>query len=120
MQDFWPYFAGFFDADGHLVIRWRRDARYRAGGRYELKLGISQKDRRVLAKIRDELQKRRIPGKIHIYYHRNLWYLEIYSKNAIVTILKRISPYLLVKREKARQVFTLMGVLRPETGANPP
>ncbi|RLI24174.1 hypothetical protein DRO57_07345, partial [Candidatus Bathyarchaeota archaeon] len=71
------YIAGLFDGEGSVVVRFKKDKRYKAGYQLMLKVTLPQKSKELLEKVRDTLNM----GKL--YYHRRdeLRYLEIYNIN---------------------------------------
>ena len=93
------YIAGFFDGEGCITHR-----RPKAGGRAYRKVSMSQKDPEVLEAIQTylgygRLRQRKYPGS------GGVWVLHIDNRHNIRDFLTRISPHLIVKREKAMEVL---------------
>ena len=46
------YIAGFFDGEGSIIVRLKKDQRYRAGYQLVIKIAIHQKSRDLLELIK--------------------------------------------------------------------
>jgi len=121
------YTAGFFDGEGSIVVRFKKDKRYKSGIHILIKVNVTQKDRKVLEDIRSVF----VCG--HVYFHKRdkLWYLEIYRIREIEKFINAILPYSRVKKvlkiikkkeHLSSDVLKKIKILwlGPETGANTP
>ena len=127
------YIAGFFDGEGSLAVRIRKDPRYKSGHQILLRINITQKSKDVL-----ELIKKEYPAA-KLYFHKRdkLWYLEIYQIEEVSRFCSALHGKVVVKatllekflrvleqmkkqkhktRQGANEIKNLWMV--PETGAN--
>lgn len=90
------YLAGFFDGEGSLIIRFKKDERYRAGYQIEPKINISQKDKHVLELIQNRL------GMGKLYYHKrdDLWHYNVQKFDDIARFVSLIKNKVIVKRRQ--------------------
>ncbi len=66
------YIAGFFDGEGSLIIRFKKDKRYKTGMFVEPVINITQKDKHIL-----EIIQQKYGGKI--YYHKTSYGTTIFG-----------------------------------------
>ena len=59
------YIAGFFDGEGSIIVRLKKDPRYHAGYQVVLKITLHQKSKAILEEI---LKSLGVDGKI--YFHK--------------------------------------------------
>ena len=130
------YIAGFFDGEGSVIVRLKKDQRYRAGYQLVIKIAIHQKSKDILELIN---QKLGISGKIYYHSRDKLWYLEIYRLEDIKRFVKNLKDRLVIKKyqiEKLAQILDLVdkkfhldprGLMlieavwrAPKTGVKPP
>ena len=128
------YIAGLFDGEGSVVVRFKKDERYKAGYQLMLKVTLPQKSKELLEKVRDTLNM----GKL--YYHRRdeLWYLEIYNIDDLFKFTNLMKGRVFLKREKLTKLSRIICLMKkkrhlslsgikfimtvwrtPETGDNP-
>jgi intein-encoded DNA endonuclease-like protein len=127
------YIAGFFDGEGSLTVRMRRDPRYRSGQQFLLKINITQKNKEVL-----ELIKKKYPAaKLYFHNRDKLWYLEIYQIEEIYRFCAALRGKVVVKATLLEKFFRVIEEMKkqkhrtrqgankiknlwmvPETGAN--
>lgn len=112
---FWAYFAGFFDGEGHLELPFER---YTSP---HLRINQSgDEGKRVLSYFVDVLKNQcGLPGRMWVRLAskspnnfvnppkklRPMWELQISKRESVEFILRRIVPYLWVKRTKASDVL---------------
>jgi len=98
----WEWLAGFFDGEGCIVVR--RDGRFPNGDvRIWLQVHQHARSASVLFDIREFLGSRKVP----VYYrdadaHSSL---QITTRQGVKLCLKRMLPYLRVKRLQAEDVL---------------
>ena len=93
------YLAGLIDGEGCIcVVRWRNKA---GGTQYQLRLRITNTNRTVLEWVAE-----RFGGQIHAdRTHPAMWkpkFVWDVSSRTASRILELVSPYMIIKREKAR------------------
>ncbi len=93
---FGDYLAGFFDGEGSLIIRIRKDNRYKTGYQVELKVNITQKNEEVLKLI----QKRFGFGKIYFHRRDKLWHYNVYRRAEIKKFISAIRGRVIVKKKR--------------------
>ena len=89
------YISGFFDGEGSLSVRIREDKRYKTGFQVLLRAEITQKNRRVLEMLKDELKI----GNIYFNSHDKLWQYMIHKIKDLEKFVKIILPWSIVKKE---------------------
>src|SRR5437016_14207046 len=72
------YFAGFVDGEGSFNLSFRRRSDYKLPWKISLCLNVSQKDRSILALLKDHLQC----GAIR-YKCDDVWFFEVNNLTAI-------------------------------------
>lgn len=90
------YLAGFFDGEGSLIIRFKKDDRYASGFQIKPNIDIAQKNLEVLNKIKNDLKI----GKIYYNKKEKLWHYDIYKFKDIEKFISTIKGKLIVKRDK--------------------
>ena len=129
------YIAGLFDGEGSIIVRAKKDNRYKAGYQLVVKIALHQKEKYILEMIKDTLAL-----DAHLYYHRRdkLWYLEIHKISEIERFVQLIGPRSIIKKIKFNRLkiilemihlklhLTREGIMRilavwraPATAANP-
>lgn len=94
------YLAGFFDGEGCIDIATR-------GSKHKqlyLRLAVSQTNLQVLSDIQEEFGGGIYTIKKRADHHKQAWVLVWTTKTAL-DVLKRIYPYLKVKRSQAQLVL---------------
>ena len=102
------YIAGLFDGEGSIVVRAKRDVRYKAGYQLIIKITLHQKDKQILETIKEVLKL-----DAHIYYHKrdDLWYLEVHKISEIKKFLRLIGPRSYIKRQKFRKLENILNMV---------
>ena len=90
------YIAGFFDGEGSLILRVRKDQRYKNGFQIKPHIDVTQKNPKVLRKIQHELNM----GKIYKNSSDDVCHLCIYQTDDIVKFLELIKNHVIVKKAK--------------------
>ena len=93
------YLAGFFDGEGSLIIRFKKDSRYASGFQIKPNIDIAQKNLEVLNKIKNDLKI----GKIYYNKKEKLWHYDIYKFKDIENFISIIKGKLIVKRDKLKK-----------------
>ena len=111
----WQYIAGFVDGEGCIYfVRFVRDKNspYR-GGAFSIQQIIT--NRKVIDEIHEFLNQQRIFSHIYICKQSKnamgkipIISLEIARQRDLLNFLKEIVPFLIVKKEKAQQVISLI------------
>jgi len=88
------YLSGFFDGEGNFNIKIRKDKRYKNGFQVTPRIQITQKNKRILEKIKGYLKY----GKI---YKRKdgLWSFEIYKIKDLQSFTNLIEKNIFVKHK---------------------
>ena len=90
------YLAGFFDGEGSLSIRIREDKRYRTGFQVLLRADITQKNRKVLELIQENLKM----GNIFFNRRDKLYQYHIYRIKDLKKFVSLIIDKVIVKRKE--------------------
>lgn len=111
----WRYIAGFFDGEGHFAVREYDNTKYNdsslnKGLRAEVSASQKTENRKVLVEISNFLNKYNIQ---HCFYdaryqhhnHCKMSIIKMSHKFHIKKFLKKILPFLVVKRQVALQVL---------------
>jgi murein L,D-transpeptidase YcbB/YkuD len=100
----WQYIAGFFDGEGTIWYKLKKDKKNRT--KFSVSMSQSEKQGRVLYEIQKFLKKNLIEAKI---YHRkkrdNAMVLEFSNRQEAYKFLIKILPFLIVKQEKAKEAI---------------
>lgn len=104
---FEDYLAGFFDGEGSIIIRFKKDERYRAGYQIEPKINISQKHKGVLKIIQRKL------GYGKIYYHKRdkLWHYNVQRFKDIRSFVSLIRGRVIVKKDRLKRFESCLDTL---------
>jgi hypothetical protein len=91
------YLAGFFDGEGCITMR-HRTSREGRPQHIQIEANITNTNRDVLALIQSDYG-----GSLHTHQnkHRAIHRLRWTSKDAIYALLKKVFPYLVIKRSNA-------------------
>lgn len=93
----WQYIAGFFDGEGNIYL-------FRDSHRERARIQISQKKRYVLDKIKEFLKEQDIKSIIADYEYATPS-LRINRKSEVLDFLKKVLPFLMVKKEEAQNTI---------------
>lgn len=104
---FEDYLAGFFDGEGSLILRLKKDPRYKLGYQIELHTNITQKDRNVLEMI----QKKFGFGKIYFHKRDELWHYNIYKISEIKKFVSAIKGRVVVKKERLEKFDKCLNII---------
>ncbi len=102
------YFAGLFDGEGSLIIRFKKDERYRSGYQVSPWVNITQRNREVLEKMIKIFKM----GKIYYHKRDKLWHMNIYGLDNLINFTKHILPYLIIKKEKCQNFLKSLEIMK--------
>ena len=102
------YLAGFFDGEGSLILRIRKDPRYKSGFQIKPHIDITQKDPKVLRKIQKEMDM----GKLYQNSSDGIWHLCVYKTDDIVNFLKIVDEHVIVKKDKVKRLLRCMRIFQ--------
>jgi len=96
----YPYLAGLIDGDGSII---------KTGQGYWT-ISISSKDKELLEKIKDFIIQNTpnyvgIRKKVEVYQDGNIYTLRVGDQKVISFLVKKLSPYLIIKKERAESVL---------------
>src|SRR5438105_636547 len=106
------YFAGFVDGEGSFNLSFRKRADYKLPWKVSLCLNVSQKDRSILAQLKDLLQCVTIR-----YKSDDVWFFEV---NNLASIREKVIPFfnrfrfLSAKKKRDFAIFKRMAMLMAE------
>jgi hypothetical protein len=106
------YFAGFVDGEGSFNLSFRKRADYKLPWKVSLCLNVSQKDRSILAQLKDLLEC----GTIR-YKSDDIWFFEV---NRLASIREHVIPFferfrfLSAKKKRDFAIFKRMAMLMAE------
>jgi intein-encoded DNA endonuclease-like protein len=110
------YIAGLFDGEGSIIVRFKRDRRYRAGYQLVIKITLHQKQRDVL-----EIIMKKLNIDAHIYYHKRdkLWYLEIYKIHDIEKFALLIGSRSFIKKDSFEKLIKIISMVKKKLHLSP-
>jgi hypothetical protein len=106
------YFAGFVDGEGSFNLSFRKRADYKLPWKVSLCLNVSQKDRSILAQLKELLEC----GTIR-YKSDEVWFFEV---NRLASIREHVIPFferfrfLSAKKKRDFAIFKRMAMLMAE------
>ncbi len=98
----WSYIAGVIDGEGHIRKYKVRDTS--EGPNYGFEISIPQNDIRLLEFIKDKLKV----GNITLMWNKKCNLLCIKRRMAVLEILKKVYPFLIVKKEIAVEMISFL------------
>lgn len=109
------YIAGFFDGEGSIYINKTKCIENRTGVRYQFFLTMNNTNREVLEKIREFLGKEGIHltvDKRNRGKYPDVYCIAAESRKA-AEILRKLRPYLIVKRRQADLALKFQAHMKP-------
>jgi len=104
---FGDYLAGFFDGEGSFILRFQKDSRYKTGWQVKPHINITQKNKEVLEKIKDELKI----GNLYFHKRDKIWYFNVHKIQHLLKFVSLLKGKMLVKAkglEKFEQCLVLI------------
>lgn len=96
------YLAGFVDGEGTIGLRYHKEKRHRVESfTIDLRFIITNSNKPVLELIQKEIGGTVRASKQMTKNSKVVYHLELHNKKAILNVLNRITPYLILKREQA-------------------
>lgn len=92
------YIAGFFDGEGSLQIRIRKDIRYKTGFQISPRADFTQKDKKVLEILQQNLKM----GNIYFDSHDKTYQLHIYKIEDLKKFIDLIREKIIVKKDQMK------------------
>ena len=102
------YIAGFFDGEGSLILRLKKDPRYRNGFQIKPNIDITQKNPEILRKFQRELKM----GKLYKNSSDGIWHYCIYKTDDLVKFLNLIGDHVVVKKAKLNKFLCCMKIFQ--------
>ena len=93
------YIAGFFDGEGSLQVRIRKDERYKSGFQILMRAEITQKNKEILEILQNHLKM----GNIYFNSHDKLWQYHIYKIRDLEKLIKVVLPKSIVKKDQLQR-----------------
>ena len=101
------YIAGFFDGEGSLIIRFKKDLRYLNGFQIKPNIDIAQKNLQVLKNIKNKLKI----GKLYLNKKEGVWHYNIFKFKDLSKFVKIIKRRVVVKKEKLERFEKCINML---------
>lgn len=101
------YIAGFFDGEGSLSVRIRKDERYKSGFQVLLRAEITQKFKKVLEMLQQDLKM----GNLHFNKHDKLWQYYIYKIRDLEKFVSMILPHSIVKLKRLERFYECIKII---------
>jgi intein-encoded DNA endonuclease-like protein len=102
------YFSGLFDGEGSVIVRFRKDNRYENGYQITPWVNLTQKNRDVVDKMVNVFKT----GKIYYHKRDNLWHVNIYGINNLISFTEKILPYLIVKKKRCEVFLKVLELMK--------
>ena len=93
------YLAGFFDGEGSLILRFRKDPRYKSGFQIKPNIDITQKDPQILKQIKSQLNM----GQLYLNKKENVWHYDIYKIEDILKFIEIVEADVIVKKRLTKR-----------------
>ncbi len=102
------YLAGFFDGEGSLTIRFRKDNRYKNGVQILPRINITQANKEILEKIKRTTKC----GNIYFNRRDGTWSLDIYKIDELIKFTKMIKDKVIVKRKSLEKFYLILLMIK--------
>ena len=102
------YITGIFDGEGSLIIRFRKDKRYKTGILVDPHINITNSNKEVLEMIQSFF------GYGYIYWHERdqLWYLNINKNSQLIDFTETLMPYSIIKKNELEIFLQILKLMR--------
>ena len=101
------YLAGLFDGEGSLIIRFRKDSRYKNGFQIKPHIDIAQKNPQVLKMIQKEFNM----GKVYKNTD-DVWHFCLFKFDDLVKLLEMIENHSIIKKEKMKKFLICVKMMQ--------
>lgn len=99
----WNYFAGIIDGEGYVCV-------YPNSGQY--RIGVGNTNYELIdwlqKKIGGQVKERTMVKKINGGWRKKAWEWTLDGKLTILSLLKKLLPYLIVKKDKVKKTIKLI------------
>lgn len=113
----WAYIAGIFDGEAYIgmipVKRPNPELKH-----FDIKIVVAQNDIRLLEYLQDKLQTGRIRDKKMVKVKKPVFDITINQRLAVLAILQKVRPYLIVKAEAADKVISYVALAYNEVATH--
>ena len=110
------YVAGLFDGEGSIILRLKRDQRYRAGYQLIIKIALHQKNKLILEAFNQSLA---VNGRIYYHKRDKLWYLEIYRFEDIKKFVSLVGNKLVIKKPQVEKLVRILEIVDEKLHLSP-
>lgn len=113
----WAYIAGFFDGEGCVKVRPECSPGHGYGTPMVSIVQTRERGRLLLEEIQAFLASYNIASKVRNYTPKNLnhqqsWGLWIYSRPSVCLFIRRVIPYIKIKKVEAQDVLRYSKLFR--------